>query len=225
VLGVQWYLEDLTLKSSKAFAESFKVLEARVVERTGASETSQSDGTYASEEDKLKASVATLEAMTKEHSGSDASALAEFFTAESKRRLGEPDAAVTGFEAYLKAEGPKSVMAPFAVEGLGATYEEQNKLEEAKAQYKRLTEAPFLGHKDRGLFHLARLEQKSGNAEAAARQFQAILDEFPQTIFAPEIQARLSVLPEVPRPAPAPEGPAKPGEGLPEKPPAGNKQG
>ncbi|HOX44683.1 MAG TPA: tetratricopeptide repeat protein [Myxococcota bacterium] len=224
VLGVRWFLEDRTLKSSQAFAESFKVLEARVVERDEAPETSQADGTYPSEADKLKASVAALEAMAKEHSGSEAASLAQFFTAESKRRLGEHDAAVAGFEAYLKAEGLGAVMAPFAVEGLGASYEEQNKLEEAKAQYQRLTEAPFLGHKDRGLFHLARLEQKAGRAEVAARQFQAIVDEFPQTIFLPEIQARLSVLPEVPHVAPAPE-PAKPGQGLPEKPPAADKQG
>jgi len=219
VVGVRWYLEDRTLKSSQAFADGFKILGARVVERADAAETSQADGTYASEADKLKASMSVLEAASKDHQGSGAAALARFFVAEQHRRLGAHAPAIAGFEAYLAEEGPGAVMAPFAVEGLGAAYEEQDKVEEAKAQYQRLTAEPFAGHKDRGLFHLARLEHKAGRVDSAARMFQAILDEFPQTIFAPEIQARLSVLPEVAPAAPA-ESPADP-----KQPVAGGEQG
>jgi tetratricopeptide (TPR) repeat protein len=202
VIGMLSHLESKAMEASRAFVDSFKILNARVVERADADETTQADGTYGSERDKLKAALGAMEAMAKAHGGSPAADLAAFFVAEEKRRLGELDQAIAGFEAYLRTQGLRAVMAPFAVEGLGAALEQQGKLEEARAQYLRLTEEGFAGHKDRGLYHLARLEQKAGNHAQAADRFRAILDEFPQSLFSEEIQHRLAVLPEPTRPKP-----------------------
>ena len=82
----------------------------------------------------------------------------------------------------------------FALENIGAM-EDQGKVDAAREQFKRLTETPFQNYKDRGLYHLARLEQKSGNVDKARSQYEAISKDFPESPLLRDVQTRLSMLP------------------------------
>ncbi len=203
--GWRWYVESATQKASAAFVQARQIMQARVVPQEGAEETSLADGTYASEDDKLRAALASLESVKKEFSSSATATLATYFIGECHWKLGEYDKAVAAFEEYLRSAGPSGELSAFAVEGIGATLEDQGKFEEAKQQYRRLTEEPFVSQRARGQYHLARMEQKLGNAEQAATMFKELMRDFPDTAYARDIQERLSQLPTVADPAVAPE--------------------
>jgi TolA-binding protein len=215
ILGLfawRWHLEDATQKASAAFVDAQQIMEARVVARDDADGTSQVDGTYSSEQDKLHAALVGLKAVKENHASSATAVLATYFIGECYWQLGESDKAVAAFEEYLRSVGPTGELAPFAIEGIAATHEDKGELDQAKQQYRRLTEEPFASQRARGLYHLARLEQKEGRGEQAAILFKALMKEFPTTPYAREIQERLSSLPNVPDPVdePAEGDPAAP---------------
>ncbi|MBN2498789.1 MAG: tetratricopeptide repeat protein [Deltaproteobacteria bacterium] len=206
VFGFRWYFEAAEEKASMAFMSAHKIYTAKVTPNPEADESAtQADGTYPSEEAKYRAALDAFEGVRKLHSGSKTSSLATYFIAECQRRLGMHAEAVESFEAYLREEGPKAPLAPFAIEGIGATLESQGELDKARKHYRRLTEKPFEHNDDRGLYHLARLEQKSGNGQKAAALFAEILQKHPDSPLLQDVQDRLSMLPEVPEVAKAPE--------------------
>ena len=198
--GWQWHLESATQEASAAFVDAKKALDAPVRPQDGAEGTSQADGSYTSAEDKYRAALTGLEQVKANYSASSTASLATYFIGESHWQLDEYDLAIAAFESYLKTEGAEGELAPFAVEGIAATLEDKGDFDQAKLHYKRLTEPPFESQRARGLYHLARMEQKLGNAEQAARLFNGLLEEFPDTGFGREIQERLAVLPKVETP-------------------------
>lgn len=198
--GWQWYVESATQEASSAFEAAKKALEAPVVPQADGEGTSQADGSFTNESDKYRAALAGLELVKQNYAASATASLATYFIGESHSQLDEYDQAIVAFEAYLKAEGADGELAPFAVEGIAATLEDKGDIDQAKQHYKRLTEPPFESQRARGLYHLARMEHKLGNAEQAARLFTSLLDEYPDTPFAREIQERLAVLPKVETP-------------------------
>ncbi len=206
--GWRWYVEEATLEASVAFVDAKKALDARVVPKPDADDgTSQADGTYTNEQDKYRAALAGLEEVKKNYSAAETAALATYFIGDCYWQLDEYDQAIAAYEEYLRAEGADGELAPFAVEGIGATLEDKGDLDQAKQQYRRLTEPPFASQRARGLYHLARLEYQQGHAEEAARMFTSLLEEYPDTPFAREIQERLAVLPKVEMPKPEAEQP------------------
>lgn len=211
--GWNWYVEEATLEASVAFVEAKEALDAPVVPKPDGDGTSQADGTYTNEQDKYRAALAGLEQVKKNYSAAETASLATYFIGDCFWQLDEYDQAVGAYEEYLRAEGVDGELSPFAVEGIGATLEDKGDLDQAKQQYKRLTEPPFESQRARGLYHLARLEYKQGHAEEAARLFTSLLDEYPDTPFAREIQERLAVLPKVEMPKPEADQPE--GEGAP----------
>jgi len=198
LMGLRWYRQNREMAASKAFVAARQILNARVVERAGAEETTQADGTFSSEQDKYRAALAEFDKVSGNFSGTGVALLARYFAAECHRLLGEHDKAKELFDQYLAEAGPEGELSAFAIEGLGALLEEQNKIEDARAQYRRLTEPPFEFARDRGLYHMARLTQKSGDLAEAARMFAEILEKHPKTMFAQEINGRLSQLPKPP---------------------------
>jgi tetratricopeptide (TPR) repeat protein len=208
----RWYSLNKEKSASMAFIHAREILDARVIPRDDTSGTSSSDGSFSSEDDKFRAAVAEFEQVAQSHSSSATAALATYYVAEYSRRIGDYDKAIENFQKYLKSEGPGGELAAFAVEGIAASLEAQGKDEQAAQQYKRLTEAPFDIQPDRGLFHIARLEQKAGRDEEALRLFNEIIEKYPKTAYLRDIESRLSVL-EKPG---SPQEPKKPEEEKPE---------
>lgn len=192
--GWRWYSDMREMQASLAFIEARKILDARIVERPESDQTTQGDGTYPSEAERARAAIVGLEKVLQNHPGTRTASLATYFIAESRSLLGEYDKAVEGFSRYLREEGPRGELARFAIEGIGASLEGQGKYDEAKEQYRRLTEPPFDAELDRGLYHIARMEQKAGNSGEAARQFKEIVEKHPKSAFQREIEDRLAFL-------------------------------
>ena len=213
VLGTfawRWYSLSKEKAASVDFIKAREILDARVIPRDDAAGTSSADGTFSSQDDKFRAAIAEFEQVAKSHSNSATAALATYYVAEYSRRAGDYDKAISNFKNYLKSEGPSGELAAFAVEGIAASLEAQGKQDQAAQQYQRLTEPPFDMQPDRGLFHVARLEQKAGRIDEAVRLYNDIVEKYPKTTYMREIQDRLSVLekPEEAKPEEAkPEAP------------------
>jgi tetratricopeptide (TPR) repeat protein len=199
--GWRWYALSKERAASVDFIKAREILDARVIPRDDAAGTSSSDGSFASEDDKFRAAIAEFEMVSKSHSNSATAALATYYVAEYSRRTGDYDKAIENFKSYLKSEGPAGELAAFAVEGIAAALEAQGKDDQAAQQYKRLTESPFDMQPDRGLFHVARLEQKAGRTAEAKRLYNEIVEKYPKTNYMRDIQDRLSLLedPEAPK--------------------------
>jgi TolA-binding protein len=206
----RWYSLSKEKAASRAFIQAREVLDARVIPKDDAAGTSSSDGSFASQEDKLRAAIAEFELVAKNHSNSATAALATYYVGEYSRRIGEYDKAIESFKNYLKSEGPGGELAAFAVEGIAASLEAQGKDDQAAQQYRRMTEPPFDMQPDRGLFHIARLEQKAGRTAEAVRLFKEIIEKYPKSIYLRSIEDRLSLL-EKPEPGQQPaEEPTEP---------------
>ncbi len=211
VYSWNWYLESSARRSSAAFVEVSEILDAKVVPPVEEGDVPPV-GAYASEEEKYRAALTGLNEVLENHSNSATTSLATYFVGECQRKLGEHDEAVAAFEEYLRTEGPSGTLAPFAIEGIAATLEDKGENDQARQQYLRLTEEPFESQRARGLYHLARMDQKLGKPDAAVRKFKALLKECPDTQYVREIQDRLAMLPEVEEPEDSGEG-ESPGAG------------
>lgn len=221
VVGWNWYVESAEKDASRSFVEAYEILDARVA--PGEEGTTSVDGTYATEEDKYRAAIAALEQVRTNHESTSTADLAGYFIGECHRRLGEHQKAIEHLEQYLEATGPDGELAVFALEGIGLSLEALGRTEEAAKRFRRLTEEPFDREPDRGLYHLARLEQKAGHDREAAKKFTEIVEKYPGSVFLPEIESRLELLPgpaatgdeaAEDEPAEAPEGESAPeGEG------------
>lgn len=197
--GWRWYVEEATLEASSAFVDAREILDAPVASSSDPAEagTSQADGSYPSEQDKLRAALAALEQVQQNYGTSQTASLAAYFIGECHWRLGEYDQAIAAFERYLEAAGAGGELSAFAVEGIAASLENKGEYAQAKKHYQRLTEPPFESQRARALYHMARMEQALGDEQAAARKLRELLDEFPQTPYRREAETRLSLLPPV----------------------------
>ncbi|MBW2702824.1 MAG: tetratricopeptide repeat protein [Deltaproteobacteria bacterium] len=198
VFAYRWYALDLEQKASAAFATAQKIYDAPVVNNPEQALSGKvAAGTFASPDEKYKAASDGFEKVIKDHGGSRITSLARYYAGECQLRMKSHDKAIEFFELYLKDAGPDSALASLAVEGIAAAYEAQGKLDEARKQYERLKQEPFIQHKDRGMYHLALMEAVAGNKEAAALIFMQLQQEHPESAFLREAQERLTVLPVV----------------------------
>lgn len=189
VIGWRMYVNDLEEKASSLFIEAKKSLKTTT-------EPGQ-QGDQDSKPEDLKDTINKFVKITEDYPSTKAAILALFFIGETQYRLKQYEAARKSFMKYLDKVGAKSEMAIYALEGVGMTYEAEDRLEEAKSYFRRLVDPPYNQEPDRGLYHLARVQEKNGKAEEARESYQKILIQHPNTIFMQEIQQRLTRLPKV----------------------------
>ena len=198
VFAYRWYADELEQKASASFMKAQETYEAPVVNSPEQALSGKfAAGTFASPAEKYKAASDGFEKVIKDHGSSRIALLARYYAGECQLRMESHDKAIEFFEVYLKDAGPDSALASLAVEGIAAAYEAQGKLDEARKQYERLKQEPFLQHKDRGMYHLARMADVAGKKEAAALIFMQLQQEHPESAFLREAQERLTVLPVV----------------------------
>jgi len=153
------------------------------------------DAPFASQKEKDEAVVKSLDAFRATHSGTGAAATAALPLGQAQLRLGQPDAAVTAFDEFLKKSPNDLITRGQALEGKGYALESKGDLDQALATYDQLArehKSEFLA--GMGLFHRSRVLIAQGKKDAAAKLLTELERDFPESAASRMARERLSLL-------------------------------
>lgn len=137
--------------------------------------------------------------------------VARLYYADTARRLGESDAALTGFKEVLAGLSPDDPLYFLAVERLAYAYEALGDTTAASQAWERLAERNRF-YADRSAYHRARLAEVSGQKNKAVKLYTEFQERFPDSSLKSEAEGRLVILADSDAPA-APDGTDEPRAG------------
>jgi predicted negative regulator of RcsB-dependent stress response len=190
VLGWRYYSRTQTAKASVALADAMKVYQARI--RT-ASEPAQPDEiTYVDEKNKYSDAVKDFINVANRYSRTRPGQLARYYAALSLEKLGRYDEAENDLKSLESSRDESlSALARFK---LAQVYDEAGKGPQAVQLYQDLTKKPSL-FVPKPVVLLALADHYSGSDPTqAAKLYNQIKTEFPDTQAAQEADQRLQLL-------------------------------
>jgi tetratricopeptide (TPR) repeat protein len=162
---------------------------------------------FKDEDERQKAIVAAAEETRSKYPGSNAARTATLALANARYQLGEHEAALTAYEAFLR-DAPKTDSLRFAAhDGIAHVHEAKGELEKAAARYQEMGQEAS-GFKDRAALEQARVLAQAGKHEEARAILKSFPEDFKESMLKATAQERLGRLPAAPaeaKPAPAPE--------------------
>ncbi|HWE24041.1 MAG TPA: tetratricopeptide repeat protein [Myxococcales bacterium] len=163
--------------------------------------------TFASKEERTKASLAALEKVRSDFPRSTAAQTAVAQVGFLKLKEGDAAGAVAALQQFLKDAGRDHPLRPIARESLGYAFEAQGKLEEARSAFAELAQD---GAPARGAFQQARIALVEGKPDAR-QQLEQVAKDYAKEPVAQEANMRveLAALPPPGAGAQPPPQPAK----------------
>lgn len=119
--------------------------------------------------------------VTTEHPSTGAAALSHLYAGHASMDLGDFDAAIEHYSAYLDAHAADDELLFSALSGRAAAYESKGELDKAIADQKKLLELPVSPVKDAALFSLARLTLEKGDKAQAKEYLDQLSEQFPES--------------------------------------------
>jgi tetratricopeptide (TPR) repeat protein len=150
---------------------------------------------FKSEQDRDQAAAAALSAVLGSYPGTRAALTATLPLAATEVRLGQLDAAIGHFEAYLRGAPSTEPLRTAALSGLGHAREAKGELPQALEAYERMAREESAGFEaGMGSLHRARVLALMGKKQEAAQAFAELVAASPGTPAARLAQERLSSL-------------------------------
>lgn len=150
---------------------------------------------FKSVQERDQAAVTALAGVLSAFPGSKAAVTATLPLAAAEVRLGQLDAAIGHFEAYLREAPSTEPLRVGALDGLGHAREAKGNLPQALDAYERMSREEGSGFEaGMGAFHRARVLALMGKKQEAAQAFAELLAANPGTPAARLGQERLSAL-------------------------------
>jgi TolA-binding protein len=153
-----------------------------------------------------------LQDFRKEHEGTRAATTAALPLGKAQYRLGEYDAALASFNAYLEKAPADDTLRAQALEGQGYSYESKGQYDQALQSFEKLSQdakSEFLV--GMGEYHRGRILALKGQKDEAAKVLSELSAQHPNTASARLAAERLAVLASQGVKIPAPPPPsAKP---------------
>ena len=204
-----WYKTRRDTRATSAFGKVVDVVRAPVVKEEPADYKPDPDEPhFKTQEDKNQAALAEMERLEKDYGGSGVAKEATLIKAGILYDLGRWDDAIAAYKKFL-ASGPTGEPAFVAREGLGYAIEakglalQDKEPDKAKAifadalrEFERLDPDEKGPHRDMAHYHQARLKGLMGDKKGAIETYKLVIDKFPATPVAPEINTRLALLEE-----------------------------
>jgi TolA-binding protein len=148
-------------------------------------------GTYATEKAKLEAALSRLLAVTERYPESDVGTEAMYYSGATLAGLGRLDEAAALYQDAA-ARDPRGIYGEMAQIGLASVHLRRGEADQAIAIYEALSEAADAQSPVDGLLlEMARAYVAAGKTEDAARTYQRIVDEFPQSVYLLEARQAL----------------------------------
>jgi TolA-binding protein len=186
-------------KATNLLASALAVAEAPVVAppppAPGSPPPVQQPGTFRTDRERLEAAVPRLQQAADAYPNTDAGITARFRLAGSLAELGRYSEAEQRYQEVLAKVGRSSIYSRTARLGIGDAQMAQAKYDAAIATFKELsTDTQSQLPLDGVLMQLGRAAMQAGKKDEANRAFTRIVDEFPQSLYAPEAKEKIAEL-------------------------------
>ena len=150
---------------------------------------------FKSEQERDQATATALAGVLTQHPGTRAALTAALPLAATEVRLGQLDAAIGHYEAYLRGAVSTEPLRVSALDGLGHAHEAKGELPQALEAYERMAREDGAGFEPgMGAYHRARVLALMGKKQEAAQGFAELVAANPGTAAARLGQDRLSAL-------------------------------
>lgn len=126
--------------------------------------------------------------VTTEHAGTGAAAIATIYAGHASMDLGDFDAAIRHYSAYIDAHAKKDPLLFAALAGRAAAYESKGETDKAIADQKALLELPVSPAKDSALLALARLTLEKGDKAQAKEYLDQLEQRYPESAVLPNVE-------------------------------------
>jgi TolA-binding protein len=186
-------------KATNLLASALAIAEAPVVAPAppapGSPPPVQQPGTFRTERERLDASLPRLQQAADAYPNTDAGITARFRLAGSLAELGRYAEAEQRYQEVIAKAGNSSIYSRTARLGVGDAQMAQGKYDAAIATFKALsTDTQSQLPLDGVLMQLGRAAMQAGKKEEATRAFTRVVDEFPQSLYAPEAKEKIAEL-------------------------------
>lgn len=152
--------------------------------------TSTRAGALDADLERAREKLATVQ---KDHPSSGAAQLAKLYEADIDRRLHKFAESEALYKSYIAEARSDDDLLFVAIEGAGYAAEDQNKLDDALAQYEKLASGSGF-YKDYGLKHKARILEKKGDTKGAAAALKTIVEMQPPSDLRGQAEEHLKTL-------------------------------
>src|SRR3954452_21615669 len=186
-------------KAQTLLASALAVAEAPVVAppppAPGSAPPVQQPGTFRTERERLEAAVPPLPQAGDAYPNTDAGITARFRLAGSLAELGRYAEAEQRYREVVAKAGRSSIYSRTARLGIGDAQMAQAKYDAAMTTLKELsTDTQSQLPLDGVLMQLGRAAMQAGKKDEATRAFTRVVDEFPQSLYAPEAKEKIAEL-------------------------------
>ena len=190
VLGWRFYTQKQTAKGSAALADAMKVYQARI--RTAAEPALPDEISYLDEKNKYADAVKKFTEVANHYSRTRPGQLARYYAALSLERLGRYDEAETDLKS-LQSSSDESLSA-LARFKLAQVYDESGKGSQALQLYQQLADKPTLFVPKPVVLLALADHYSSSDPTQAAKLYNQVKTEFPDTQAAQQADERLQLL-------------------------------
>ena len=190
VAGVSYAGSQSNVDASTAFEAALEILDKPVADADASSDESSGEQ-YASETDKSKAAIAALEAMSKEHSGSNVSIIANMRAAQLAMDASDYAKALSlyqNLEGYVKKNDP---LQPKVLMGLAFAQDGTKDQKSAAATFQRLVDLPGDLDEDTALWQSARLYKALKQTDAAKKNAERLISQYPSSTLKKDAESLL----------------------------------
>jgi tetratricopeptide (TPR) repeat protein len=218
--GVYTYVQNNANEAaSTALAAALDVYEAPLVDDTGTSDPSDKTPKYKTADERTKASRELFQKAGSAHKGTGAAAVAQLYVGHTSLKLGEYDAAIAAYEAFLKDTAKTDPLRFAGYSGLASALDAKGDRKAAIAKLEDLVALPEKIDEDAALLELGRLHIAEGNTDAARKALERIAKDFPESALKSRADELIATMPSSGAP-PAPGTPPAPPAPAPTTPPA-----
>lgn len=189
--GWRYYSQSRTAHANAELQSAMRIFDARI--RAAGEPSAPDEVTYVDEKNKFTDAAKSFAGVVARYGGTQPGRVAVYYEGLSLAQLGKNDEAEKQLKAVEDTEDP--TLAPLAEFQLAEIYEKTNRADQALKIYRQLADKPAeFVPRALVLLKMAGLESKS-NSQEAAKLYNQVKSEFPDTPAAQAADQGLQLLP------------------------------
>jgi len=147
-----------------------------------------------SKEDNDRKAIEQFQKVLDEYPRTPSAALARYYKGNAYMELKDYDSAISAYRSFLEGNPADAVMVGMIYQRLGYAYLEKGSPEEARQSFEKVDGLAGAINKDQAQYELGRIDEKLDKKEDAIKQYQELINRYPDSMFLSEAQRRLTAL-------------------------------